>query len=121
MEAPAVKPTQEEAGPELAGGSIEVMAQWGGAEQGFEKPDTWDELMAIADDYGEIGKTPLSIGGLDGWPLTDWSESLYITQGDQIASNPGCTPANRRLTFLSRSTAGQGSGLCPHLRGKTSG
>lgn len=47
-------------------------------EQGFEEPETWDELMAIVDGYVAAGKTPLSIGGLDGWTLTDWFENLYV-------------------------------------------
>ncbi len=48
------------------------------AEQGFEIPETFDELIAISDAYVAAGKTPLSIGGLDGWTLTDWFEILYV-------------------------------------------
>jgi alpha-glucoside transport system substrate-binding protein len=47
-------------------------------EQGFKEPETWDELMAIVDGYVAAGKTPLSIGGQDGWTLTDWFENLYV-------------------------------------------
>ncbi len=47
-------------------------------ELGVTPPDTWDELLAIVDAYVAAGKTPLSIGGLDGWTLTDWFENLYI-------------------------------------------
>jgi alpha-glucoside transport system substrate-binding protein len=47
-------------------------------EQGFAEPETWDDLMAIVDGYVDAGKTPLSIGGLDGWTLTDWFENLYV-------------------------------------------
>lgn len=47
-------------------------------ELGVEPPDTWDELLVIVDAYVAAGKTPLSIGGLDGWTLTDWFENIYI-------------------------------------------
>jgi alpha-glucoside transport system substrate-binding protein len=48
------------------------------AEQGFDIPETYDELVAISDAYVAAGKTPLSIGGLDGWTLTDWFENIYV-------------------------------------------
>jgi len=47
-------------------------------ELGVEPPETWDELVAIVDDYVAAGKTPLSVGGLDGWTLTDWFENIYV-------------------------------------------
>lgn len=47
-------------------------------EFGFEIPDTWDELVAISDAYVEAGRVPLSLAGMDGWPLTDWFENLYV-------------------------------------------
>ncbi len=47
-------------------------------ELGVEVPETWTELLAIVDAYVAAGKTPLSIGGLDGWTLTDWFENIYI-------------------------------------------
>jgi len=48
------------------------------AEQGFDVPETFDELVAITDAYVAAGKVPLSIGGLDGWTLTDWFENIYV-------------------------------------------
>ena len=45
---------------------------------GVEPPNTWSELLAIADAYLAEGKTPYSMGGLDGWPLTDWFENIYV-------------------------------------------
>jgi ABC-type glycerol-3-phosphate transport system substrate-binding protein len=44
---------------------------------GVEPPETWDELMAIADAYLAAGQTPYSLGALDGWTLTDWFENIY--------------------------------------------
>ena len=48
------------------------------AEQGFDIPETYDELVGLTDAYVTAGKTPLSIGGLDGWTLTDWFENIYL-------------------------------------------
>ena len=45
---------------------------------GVETPDTWDELMVIADKYLAAGKTPFAMGGRDGWTLTDWFENIYV-------------------------------------------
>jgi alpha-glucoside transport system substrate-binding protein len=47
-------------------------------ELGVKPPNTWEELLAIADKYLAAGKTPYSIGGLDGWTLTDWFENIYV-------------------------------------------
>lgn len=48
------------------------------AELGVEVPTTWDELLAIQAAYVAAGKTPWSIGGADGWTLTDWFENIYV-------------------------------------------
>ncbi len=45
---------------------------------GVTPPNTWDELTAIADAYLAAGQTPYSMGGLDGWTLTDWFENIYV-------------------------------------------
>jgi alpha-glucoside transport system substrate-binding protein len=45
---------------------------------GAKIPDTWDDLLALEDKYIAAGKTPLSIGGQDGWTLTDWFENIYV-------------------------------------------
>ena len=45
---------------------------------GVEPPDTWDELLAIMDKYLAAGKTPIAMGGRDGWTLTDWFENIYV-------------------------------------------
>lgn len=47
-------------------------------EFGFDIPNTWDDLLDIVDAYVAAGRTPLSIGGADGWTLTDWFENIYI-------------------------------------------
>jgi alpha-glucoside transport system substrate-binding protein len=48
------------------------------AELGVEVPTTWDELIAVQQAYVDAGQTPWSIGGSDGWPLTDWFENIYV-------------------------------------------
>ncbi|MBI3961713.1 MAG: carbohydrate ABC transporter substrate-binding protein [Deinococcus sp.] len=48
------------------------------AALGFSVPSTWDELIAITNAYRAAGKTPWSIGGQDGWTLTDWFENIYV-------------------------------------------
>jgi alpha-glucoside transport system substrate-binding protein len=48
------------------------------AALGVEPPANWDGLLAIADDYLANGQTPYSMGGLDGWTLTDWFENIYV-------------------------------------------
>ena len=45
---------------------------------GVGEPDTWDELIAIVDAYVDAGQFPLSVGGADGWTLTDFFENIYI-------------------------------------------
>ena len=45
---------------------------------GIEPPRTWDEMLAVQDDYARAGKTPWSIGGSDAWTLTDWFENIYV-------------------------------------------
>jgi alpha-glucoside transport system substrate-binding protein len=45
---------------------------------GASIPDTWDQLVALADKYVAAGKTPLAIGAQDGWTLTDWFENIYV-------------------------------------------
>jgi ABC-type glycerol-3-phosphate transport system substrate-binding protein len=45
---------------------------------GVGVPNTWDDLLAVEDKYIAAGKTPLAIGGQDGWTLTDWFENIYV-------------------------------------------
>lgn len=48
------------------------------SDLGFTPPQNWDELTDLVDGYVAAGKTPLSIGGADGWTLTDWFENIYV-------------------------------------------
>jgi alpha-glucoside transport system substrate-binding protein len=49
-------------------------------ENGFEIPETWDQLLEITEQYSSKGKKPWAVGaqGRDNsWTLTDWFENIY--------------------------------------------
>ncbi|MDG9720314.1 ABC transporter substrate-binding protein [Streptomyces sp. DH24] len=59
---------------------------------GASEPKTWDELLTTARTVYDSGVTPFSIGGADGWTLTDWFENVYLSQAgpekyDQLAQH----------------------------------
>jgi alpha-glucoside transport system substrate-binding protein len=43
-------------------------------------PTTWNGLLALTKKLKSEGKTPWAVGAGDGWPLTDWFESIYLYQ-----------------------------------------
>jgi alpha-glucoside transport system substrate-binding protein len=43
-------------------------------------PTDWQGLLALTDKLRNQGKTPWAVGAGDGWPLTDWFESIYLYQ-----------------------------------------
>lgn len=57
---------------------------------GATEPKTWDELLTTAQTVYDSGVTPFSVGGAEGWTLTDWFENVYLSQAgpqkyDQLA------------------------------------
>ncbi|MFF8383116.1 ABC transporter substrate-binding protein [Streptomyces kanasensis] len=59
---------------------------------GASEPKTWKEFLATAETISASGVTPVSIGGADGWTLTDWFENVYLSQAgpekyDQLAKH----------------------------------
>ncbi|WP_328427276.1 ABC transporter substrate-binding protein [Streptomyces sp. NBC_00443] len=59
---------------------------------GATEPKTWDELLTTAQTVYDSGVTPFSVGGAEGWTLTDWFENIYLSQAgpekyDQLASH----------------------------------
>jgi ABC-type glycerol-3-phosphate transport system substrate-binding protein len=61
-------------------------------EAGVEPPETWDDFLAAAETVGASGLPAYSLGGADGWTLTDLFENVYIrTAGpdmyDQLAKH----------------------------------
>jgi multiple sugar transport system substrate-binding protein/alpha-glucoside transport system substrate-binding protein len=45
-----------------------------------DSPKTWDEFIQDAKTISDSGVTPVSVGGADGWTLTDWFENIYLSQ-----------------------------------------
>ncbi|MGW7606201.1 ABC transporter substrate-binding protein [Streptomyces sp. NPDC054766] len=59
---------------------------------GAKEPTTWKEFLTAAQTIYDSGVTPLSVGGADGWTLTDWFENVYLSQAgpekyDQLAQH----------------------------------
>ncbi|MFE4052250.1 ABC transporter substrate-binding protein [Streptomyces sp. YIM B13518] len=59
---------------------------------GAAEPKTWDELLTAAQTVYDSGVTPFSVGGAEGWTLTDWFENVYLSQAgpekyDQLAQH----------------------------------
>ncbi|MGW0821549.1 ABC transporter substrate-binding protein [Streptomyces sp. NPDC002845] len=57
-----------------------------------EEPTTWDEFLTTAQTLSDAGTPAVSIGGADGWTLTDWFENVYLSQAgpekyDQLAAH----------------------------------
>ncbi|MFF8912250.1 ABC transporter substrate-binding protein [Streptomyces sp. NPDC015032] len=59
---------------------------------GASEPKTWKDFLATAEAVSASGVTPVSVGGADGWTLTDWFENIYLSQAgpekyDQLAQH----------------------------------
>ncbi|MEU4348808.1 ABC transporter substrate-binding protein [Streptomyces sp. NPDC023838] len=59
---------------------------------GAQVPKTWKDFLGAADTISASGVTPVSVGGADGWTLTDWFENIYLSQAgpekyDQLAKH----------------------------------
>jgi len=48
------------------------------AAAGATPPSTWSEWVATSQALLDSGITPISVGGADGWTLSDWFENAYI-------------------------------------------
>ncbi|MFJ4961484.1 Multiple sugar-binding protein precursor [Streptomyces sp. ADI96-02] len=47
---------------------------------GASEPKTWKDFLTTAETVSASGVTPVSVGGADGWTLTDWFENVYLSQ-----------------------------------------
>lgn len=61
-------------------------------QAGVETPSDWEGLKSTAETLAAFGTTPFSIGGADGWTLTDWFENVYLSLAgpelyDQLAQH----------------------------------
>ncbi|MFF3512299.1 ABC transporter substrate-binding protein [Streptomyces sp. NPDC002573] len=59
---------------------------------GVKEPARWADLLKVAQNVYDSGVTPFSVGGADGWTLTDWFENVYLSQAgpdkyDQLAQH----------------------------------
>jgi ABC-type glycerol-3-phosphate transport system substrate-binding protein len=59
---------------------------------GVQPPKTWDDFLKTAQTISDSGVPPVSVGGADGWVLTDWFENIYLSQSgpqkyDQLAQH----------------------------------
>ncbi|TNY37466.1 ABC transporter substrate-binding protein [Thermomonospora catenispora] len=44
-----------------------------------QPPTTWADFVKTAQTLADSGATPISVGGADGWVLTDWFENVYLS------------------------------------------
>ncbi len=49
-------------------------------QAGVSEPKTWADLLKTAQTISDSGTPPVSVGGADGWTLTDWFENVYLSQ-----------------------------------------
>jgi ABC-type glycerol-3-phosphate transport system substrate-binding protein len=49
-------------------------------QAGVTPPKTWDQFLKAAQTLSDAGLPPVSVGGADGWTLTDWFENVYLSQ-----------------------------------------
>jgi alpha-glucoside transport system substrate-binding protein len=61
-------------------------------QAGVEPPEDWEGFLEAAQTLSDFGVEPISVGGADGWTLTDWFENVYLrTAGpdlyDQLAEH----------------------------------
>src|SRR5918992_68776 len=54
-------------------------------QAGVEPPAEWDEMLQTAQTVNASGIPWVSMGGADGWTLTDWFENIYLrTAGPEM-------------------------------------
>ena len=58
--------------------------------RGYSVPETWDEMIALADQIVADGMTPFCFGmysnGASGWLATDWMEDIMLRTGNGVDS-----------------------------------
>ncbi|MFC6061582.1 ABC transporter substrate-binding protein [Streptomyces ochraceiscleroticus] len=61
-------------------------------DAGVSEPKDWKGFLKTARTLADSGVEPVSVGGADGWTLTDWFENVYLSQAgpekyDQLAKH----------------------------------
>ncbi|MFF9554935.1 ABC transporter substrate-binding protein [Streptomyces albus] len=80
-------------------------------DAGVREAKDWKSFVRDAETLSDSGVDPVSVGGADGWVLTDWFENIYLSQAgpekyDQLAAHeikwtdPSVTKALRTLAQL---------------------
>jgi alpha-glucoside transport system substrate-binding protein len=46
-------------------------------------PKSWDDFIDLCASLSNLGISPVSVGGADGWVLTDWFENVYLRMNGQ--------------------------------------
>jgi alpha-glucoside transport system substrate-binding protein len=59
------------------------------ADNGYEVPETWEEMIALSDEIAATGAKPwcagIGSGDATGWPATDWMEDVMLRdQGPEV-------------------------------------
>jgi alpha-glucoside transport system substrate-binding protein len=58
------------------------------ADNGYEVPSTWDDVIALSDQMVADGVKPwcagFESGGATGWPGTDWIEDIVLREGTDL-------------------------------------
>jgi len=49
-------------------------------QAGVTPPKSWTDFLKDCQTLSDAGITPVSVGGADGWTLTDWFENVYLSQ-----------------------------------------
>ncbi|MCD0486495.1 extracellular solute-binding protein, partial [Streptacidiphilus sp. ASG 303] len=49
-------------------------------DAGVTPPKSWAEFLTAAQTVSDSGTPAVSVGGADGWTLTDWFENVYLSQ-----------------------------------------
>ncbi|MFF5408299.1 ABC transporter substrate-binding protein [Streptomyces misionensis] len=62
------------------------------SQAGVQPPKTYDQMLKAGHTVSDSGLSAFSVGGEDGWTLTDWFENVYLSQAgpqkyDALASH----------------------------------
>jgi alpha-glucoside transport system substrate-binding protein len=53
------------------------------SENNLKEPENWDEFIDLCTSLSNLGIEPVSVGGADGWVLSDWFENVYLRMHGQ--------------------------------------
>lgn len=69
------------------------------ADNGWEIPETYDDLLALGKEIKEAGLVPVAMDGGDGWPMAIYFTDLLVRlEGPQVQSKVADAIANGDLS-----------------------